>query len=277
MYYSQKSYPKVKLGTCADSIAQSGCFLTSFCSLLGILQVADISPEDFNKKAFPNGGCLANAQFWADLYRLTYRKTAEAPKQVCIAETDHYKPKGVPQHFFVWSPEGSIIDPLDVKPAWKKNPYRIVSYRIFNTTLNSTATVPITIQSSTMNKDFVQAVSYLTGKDYGDNLNDSEQKDAAERLSDVAKQLKRYKEDLKDSDGVLSSALQDNSRLKRELSDAQEAVKSSVDMQNKLTEDLRATKESLASCEALGGSEEASAGTLLKQLVKVIFKWGNSK
>ena len=130
MYYSQKDYPKVKLGTCADTIAQSGCFLTSFCNVLQELKVTQINPEYFNRKAFPAGGCMANAAYWASLYDMYYTKTTVTPKGVCIIETDHFASAGFPQHFCMWK-DGMIIDPLDHNPQWKKNPYHVVSYRVF--------------------------------------------------------------------------------------------------------------------------------------------------
>ena len=134
MFYSQKSYPNTKLGTCSDSISQSGCFMTSFCNLLHELGIAEIDPIAFNKKAFPNGGCMANATNWASLYNLQYLKSTIKPSlaPACIAETDHWKSVGVPQHFFLWRPDGKIVDPLDTKPDWKENTkYGIVSYRLF--------------------------------------------------------------------------------------------------------------------------------------------------
>ena len=130
MYYSQKDYPKVKLGTCSCSIADDGCFLTSFCNVLQELKVAQINPEYFNRKAFPAGGCMANAAYWASLYDMYYVKTTVTPRGVCIIETDHFASAGFPQHFCMWK-DGMIIDPLDHDPQWKKNPYHVVSCRIF--------------------------------------------------------------------------------------------------------------------------------------------------
>lgn len=49
-----------------------------------------------------------------------------------------------------------------------------------------------------MQKEFVQAIEKLTGKDYGDNLNDKEQKDAAERLLKVKETLKAQDEKILD-------------------------------------------------------------------------------
>lgn len=131
MYYSQKSFSD-KLGTCACTIAQDGCFLVSFCNLLGILGIANIAPPDFNKKAYPAGGCMADENYWASLYNLDVAKTTSAPGTVCISETDHYANLGFPQHFFCYDPDKNLkLDPLDVTPTWRPNNYNIVSYRIF--------------------------------------------------------------------------------------------------------------------------------------------------
>jgi hypothetical protein len=61
-------------------------------------------------------------------------KTTTPPDMVCIAETDHYGG----QHFFIWYPDNTILDPLDgsLKNLWtpkrKANPYKIVSYRLIS-------------------------------------------------------------------------------------------------------------------------------------------------
>jgi hypothetical protein len=112
------------------TFGNDACFLISFCNLLSILGVAELDPLEFNKKAYKSG-CMANAAYWASLYNLTYLKTTSKPLKVCIAETNYWKAVA-PQHFFVLRPDGMIIDPLDLKPVWKKNTrYGIVSYRIF--------------------------------------------------------------------------------------------------------------------------------------------------
>jgi hypothetical protein len=76
-------------------------------------------------------GCLMNAPKAAGLLGMTYAKTNQDPKTTCIFETDHYKKVGVPQHFCLIRKDGKIVDPLDLKPNWKKNPYHIVSWRVF--------------------------------------------------------------------------------------------------------------------------------------------------
>lgn len=136
MYYSQKSYPKVKLGTCSDTIAQSGCIITSACNLLKRMDIADITPDKMNALAKANGwysqGCLLDLADLAAHFGCKYVKQIKAPKDVCMFETNYYKKVGVPQHFCLINPaSGKRLDPLDLEPSWEANNYPIVSYRIF--------------------------------------------------------------------------------------------------------------------------------------------------
>ncbi|HCW06220.1 MAG TPA: hypothetical protein DGG95_02520 [Cytophagales bacterium] len=128
--YSQKNYPQ-KLGTCSCTIKSDGCFLTSYCNLLHEFGT-EITPPEFNKIAFPKGGCLANASYWAKLYNLSYEKVFKDPGTLCIIETNFYANKGVPQHFCLFK-KGMRVDPLDLDPNWELNTYPVVSYRVFKT------------------------------------------------------------------------------------------------------------------------------------------------
>lgn len=133
-FYSQKSYTD-RLGSCKDTIAQSGCFITSLCNLALNLNTSKKTPPELNKWLIKNGGysdgCLLNSAKGAEGVGLVSKgRTGINPEHICICETDHWKSKGVPQHFFVYS-DGQVIDPLDKEPTWKKNQYKIVSYRVF--------------------------------------------------------------------------------------------------------------------------------------------------
>lgn len=133
-FYSQKAYTD-RLGSCKDTIAQSGCFITSLCNLALNLNTSDKTPSELNKWLIKNGGysdgCLLNSAKGAEGVGLVSKgRTGINPEHICICETDHWKSKGVPQHFFVYL-DGAILDPLDLNPTWKKNPYKIVSYRVF--------------------------------------------------------------------------------------------------------------------------------------------------
>jgi len=125
--FCQKNYND-KIGTCNVTIRSHGCFLVSLCML------ADIDPRQANKILREQGGysngCLIRSERAAELLNLNYGgRTRQKQNSVCIAETDHFKKIGIPQHFFVWLGNGRIIDPLTGQE--KNNPYKIVSYRLF--------------------------------------------------------------------------------------------------------------------------------------------------
>ena len=137
-FFSQKDprWKNEKLGTCSDTLGQSSCFITALCNLALNLNTSDKTPSELNKWLIKKGGysngCLLNSAKGAEGVGLVLKeKTKIDPKHICICETDHYKSKGVPQHFFVYS-DKMVLDSLDLKLEWKKNPYIIVSYRVFN-------------------------------------------------------------------------------------------------------------------------------------------------
>lgn len=129
--YSQKdpAWAGQKLGTCSNTIGSDGCFLTCLSML------SEINPPTANKILRDQGGyssgCMMNSAKAAPLLGLEYQgKVYKDPGFVCIAETDHYKNQGFAQHFFIHV-NGTMIDPLELKPTWKNNKYHIVSYRLF--------------------------------------------------------------------------------------------------------------------------------------------------
>jgi hypothetical protein len=139
-YHSQKTYTWLKLGTSNQTIASVGCYMTSFSNLLLHLGVKDISPDLLNTYLVKNGGFvngnMFNSEKCAALFGMTYKKVTKLSgikyPEVVICETDHYRKSGYSQHFFMYRPKDKMrIDPLDKIPAWEKNDYNIVSYRIF--------------------------------------------------------------------------------------------------------------------------------------------------
>lgn len=138
-FYSQKDprWAKKKLGTCnKDTFGSSACFLTSFCNWLKLNRIMDKTPEEMNayfiqKKLWTNG-CNIDMPRISKHFGLGYQKVWSDPMAIgtpCIAETDHYKKVGVPQHFFLYRP-GKRVDPLDLEPDWEENLYHIVSWRV---------------------------------------------------------------------------------------------------------------------------------------------------
>lgn len=116
------------MGRSATTIGISGCLLTDLSMFVGK------TPDSVNRIFTDNGvyvdGALIDSNKAAKVLGIEYNgRTTQRQSTICIAETDHFKPQGVPQHFFVWNGDGSIIDPLDGRH--KNNPYHVISYRLF--------------------------------------------------------------------------------------------------------------------------------------------------
>lgn len=143
-HYSQKQEPwqSDKLGTCNTTIRFNGCFIVSLSMLTN-----SVDPRQVNELLKQDGGysqgCMVNSSKAASILGLQYGgRTNIKPKFICIAETQDYDRPSTAykeQHFFVFAPKGTveekydvILDPLDNPCVWKKNPYHIVSYRLFH-------------------------------------------------------------------------------------------------------------------------------------------------
>lgn len=147
--YSQKNlrWKWQKLGTCNTTIGKAGCFVTSLANLAdtelkdpkGKVREANPSIVDWvaTVKGLYAHRCLVVSKTFAKLLNLEYKgKSSKKPSYPCIMETDHYAYCNICQHFCVSFPDGDIIDSLDWKPKKKKNPYNVVSYRLFRNKKN---------------------------------------------------------------------------------------------------------------------------------------------
>ena len=128
--YSQND-PKWKyltLGNSDTTIGKSGCFIVSLAMLYG--KDPQIVNETLKEKGcFTKDGLLLSDQA-AKALGMTYDGVTHTdPRRLCIAETDYYKGRGIPQHFFLWLGLGDIVDPIDGKQ--KPNKYPVVSFRLF--------------------------------------------------------------------------------------------------------------------------------------------------
>lgn len=131
-YYSQKDprWASETLGTCKGTIGKIGCKTTC------LAMIAGIRPDIVNDKLLLEGcyqkGCHSVDALCAETLDLEYYgRETNPPNYACIAETNHYASKGVPQHFFILLPSGKKIDPLHKNPRPAKNNYKVVSYRLF--------------------------------------------------------------------------------------------------------------------------------------------------
>ncbi|HFC76735.1 MAG TPA: hypothetical protein ENJ27_00705 [Candidatus Moranbacteria bacterium] len=131
-YYSQKDprWGNKKLGYSNLSIRSNGCYLTSIAMLFG---KRPDKLNDFLKRNYAFKGALIDSKRVAKLFGTEYSRTTANPKRKypVIAETDHYRKHGFPQHFFILLPDGRRVDPLDPTPRPEYNNYNIVSYRDF--------------------------------------------------------------------------------------------------------------------------------------------------
>ena len=204
-YYSQKDlkWASERLGTCPnETIGKSGCKIACLASFCGK------TPREVNKIIPYVSGCLTEDVSAAKALGLPFlgRSTVK-PDFDCIAETDHFKSRGVLQHFFILLSDGRCIDPLDAIPVPKKNPYKIVSYRLFK---------PLLVEEP-MEKEFVKALSELTGEDYGSNLNENEQKDAAKRIKEIQKEREELRKTLETLDSENNNIEKELEKLEREV------------------------------------------------------------
>jgi len=204
-YYSQKDlkWASERLGTCPnETIGKSGCKISCLASFCGK------TPSEVNKIIPYVSGCLTEDVSAAKALGLPFLgKTTVKPDFDCIAETDHFKSRGVLQHFFILLSDGRCIDPLDAIPVPKKNPYKIVSYRLFK---------PLLVEEP-MEKEFVKALSELTGEDYGSNLNEKEQKYAAKKLNKAKEAIETLQKNNKDDLAEIVRVKTENEELRRTL------------------------------------------------------------
>lgn len=231
--YSQRDpkWANIPLGFGKTTIGSHGCKLTSFAILDGR------TPSELNRLfkdagAF-SGDLLIDEKCAVALgWTLLPRTTIEPSATPCIAEVDMSPAPGKQQHFVVWQ-DGGIIDPWDGTTRSHER-YPEVSFRNFI----------IPKKEDPMKKEFVEAVEELVGKDYGDNLNEKEQEDAAKRL-------KEKREIIKAQDAKILD-------LNEELSEANAVCKIQLARIDELANQLRDAEAKLAQCQEVeDGAEEA--------------------
>ena len=253
-HYSQKTnaWSNECMGHSQEKIGPSGCFLTS----LGMLSDRDPSitnailtaSDCINSQGMMISECAAKS------LGLGYAgKTTSPPNFPCIAETDFYKNKGYPQHFFVYLPNGEIHDPL-LSYGPTVNNYPIVSYRLFEK-YNEEETMPF---NDTEVKNMVKAVikdflgyepsekdvmghigtikdrqkepdDYALSEFVHDRFKEMKPKDCTKEVATLReayyKEVAKLQKSLDETIVALQRAEVTNATLNKELWDAQEEIK----------------------------------------------------
>ena len=230
---SQKDpkWAKQKLGACNDTIAQSGCKITSFGMLAGI------TPDVVNKTITYTNGCLTIDEKNAKELGLEYLgRTTVKPNYICIAETDHWKKVGVPQHFFIVRPDGMIADPLDYPCNWKKNPYKIVSYRL----------IKEKEEAMKLDKKFQDELEKYGMENPLTELEEENLPELKEMMSSMRNQRDTIKETLRLSQAENAKILQEKEELKKGIADCYDTKDAYKDERDKCYREYEKLKETLA-------------------------------
>ena len=133
--YCQKDYPQL-LGTGNSTIAQAGCFLTSFCNLAEYYGET-IDPPTLNTQMSLNGGFVNGDILVSSVAASLINFSPSESSDPCIGETYDNAKYGVPTHFFLLFADNTIVDPLDENPQRKPNTYNVVSRRYFTPNFNT--------------------------------------------------------------------------------------------------------------------------------------------
>jgi hypothetical protein len=256
--YSQKDpkYRNLKVGFGTQTIGQVGCFL---CSLS---MISEIEPPEANERLKKNGGYSGNLIKSAEAAKalgLEYGgRVSNNNKFPCIMETNHYKSKGVPQHFVVMTDATHILDPLDYPVKEKKNKYNIISYRLF--------------KQKNMEKEYhvksvlKNALQELIGdEDYGKEMNENEQERSAKALIEYRENCEKY------ADGF-EKAVEKSLELGDRLKQAKATTSGYVEKVRELNAELVKKNEEIKKLK-----EDSTAYNLLNRLKQAVLDLINFK
>lgn len=143
-HFSQRDpkWRNVKLGFSNVTIGGFGCFMTCESMLTNKWNPVEVNEILKKANAINKFGNQDQAKAAKALGLKLDGKSLLKPNFICIAETlDFDRPQTVEkeQHFFVFAPKGTykddgdyILDPLSYPCKWRKNNYRVRTYRLFH-------------------------------------------------------------------------------------------------------------------------------------------------
>ena len=282
-FYSQnvEAYKTIPLGTCKNGITlyNSSCYVSSFCNWLLVNGLDSYTPEQMNQIMIKNGlydnGCNFNSTKVAAYFGLDFELVKTNPGKLCIIETNHYAKRGIPQHFTLF--DGKLrVDPLDATPAWEKNDYNLVSFRVFKKKAGTVTPNPEAPMDLT--KFLKKLAEYLNLSDLGSGINEGEAekilkevkdlKDEVVELEKDKKELKEDREELRTQLGDLSVKAgtldTENGILKQRILDleAEAAKEDKIDIDQTIE---KFEEENFT-------PEEKESKLTLRQLIQKLFK-----
>lgn len=239
--FSQKDprWANQRLGTCNGwTIGTGGCFVTCL-AMFSNKTPAEVD-ELLTRQGGYSQGCMMLSKRAAELLGIDYHGRSQTdPGTLCVAETDHYKSQGVPQHFFVYK-NGMKVDPLHKTPRWINNNYNIVSYRLFDPVWTDQTPIP----EFTISGDAVETLEKGFDKDLGNKFSNTE-------AEDIVKDYERIVNDYEEITKFAAKLSEQNDELKNEI--------------DRLKKDAKQTQGIKDECDELMDSE-------LKKLQKRIRK-----
>lgn len=176
--YNQGDFPSRKINGTKYTLATDGCFIFSLAELchkhpLEVLEILE--------KGGGLNGALIKSRKVAELLGLTldgidaFGATNTEPNFRCIAKVDfNINTSAKEIHFVVWNPDGTMDDPWGGIKR-KEGHYKILEWRLWH---------EINTSDKTMDKYFMDELSKICKRDFGSNLNESEQKEAGEKLKE---------------------------------------------------------------------------------------------
>jgi hypothetical protein len=175
---SDPRWANLKINGTNSTLGSYGCFIMCLSWL------SEKEPPEALKLLEKGGafkGDLIITEKACEVLGLNYDPPARSehfnPSIECVVEV--YLSVRYPQHFCIWNGDGTILDPIDGKK--KKNPYRIISFRLI--------TKKQKMENHIVTEIMRRAKKYL-GVDAGSRINESEDK----KIGDAIRELVRQKE-----------------------------------------------------------------------------------
>jgi hypothetical protein len=124
--YSQKNplWGNLKMPNGPDTYKQSACLLSCLATFIQKtpLEVGTANADMFNSKSEINSVPMLLGRYGMTIEAVDVVGGTQ-PNKLCIARTSYYADKHIPTHFYLAYPDNTCLDPNDMFPVRKPNPY----------------------------------------------------------------------------------------------------------------------------------------------------------